>query len=58
MRVFEAETEILRDLREESVVVAEKEHTDFKVYAARHPTLGKVVIVEGGSGGGVIVETE
>ena len=58
MRLFEAEPQILRDLKDEARVVATKEHADFRVHATRHPTLGKVVIVEGRDGRGVIVETE
>jgi hypothetical protein len=58
MRLFDAEPQILKDLRDESDAVAEKRHSDFKVYAVRHPTLGKVIVVEGRDGSGVIVETE
>ena len=58
MRVFEAETQIVTDLRDEGNLVVQKQHTDFTVYAVRHPTLGKVVIVEGKDGSGLIVETE
>jgi hypothetical protein len=58
MRIFEAETQIVRDLRDESDVIVEKEHHDFKAYAVRHPTLGKVVIIVAGDGSGLIVETE
>ena len=58
MRMFDAEPQIIRDLRDESDVIVEKKRPDFKVYAVRHPTLGKVVIVVGSDGGGLIVETE
>ena len=58
MRLFEAEPQIIRDLNEESDLVATKQHPAFTVYAVRHPTLGKVVIVEGKDGDGIIVETE
>jgi hypothetical protein len=58
LRLFEAEPQVLRDLTDETKIVATKEHPDFKVYATRHPTLGKVVIVEGRDGRGIIVETE
>ncbi len=58
MRIFDAEDRILADLRDEGDVVTQKEHADFKVYAMRHPTLGKVVLVEAKDGSGVIVETE
>jgi hypothetical protein len=58
MRLFHAEPQIIRDLRQESDIVATKEHQAFRVYAVRHPTLGKVVIVEGTDGDGIIVETD
>jgi hypothetical protein len=58
MRTFDAEHQILRDMLDEGEIIAEKQHPDFKVSAIRHPTLGKVVIVQGRDGSGVIVETE
>jgi hypothetical protein len=58
MRTFEAEPQLAQDLRDEGELIVEKKHADFKVSAVRHPTLGKVVIVEGRDGSGVIVETE
>lgn len=58
MRTLEAESQVLSDLRDECEVVATQSHQDFKVWALRHPTLGKLVIVEGRDGSGVIVETE
>lgn len=58
MRMFEAEPAIIRDLKEETEVIVVREHEGVRVTAARHPTLGKLVIVEGANGAGVIVETE
>jgi hypothetical protein len=58
MHLFHAEPQILTDLRDESEPVAEKEHRSFKVYAVRHPTLGKLVVVEAADGTGIVVETE
>ncbi len=58
MRTFDAEPEVLKDLREESEVVITHPHAPFKVWALRHPTLGKVVMIEGPDGSGVIVETD
>jgi len=58
MRLFDAVPEIIQDFKDESEVVASKEHPAFKVSAIRHPTLGKVVIIEGRDGDGIIVETE
>ncbi|MBP9602969.1 MAG: hypothetical protein KBE53_02660 [Chromatiaceae bacterium] len=45
-------------MREESEIVTAQAHQDFNVWAVRHPTLGKLVIIEGRDGSGVIVETE
>ena len=58
MRVFDAEAQILQDLRDEGDVVTKGEHADFTVYAVRHPTLGKVVVVEARDGSGMIVEID
>lgn len=58
MRTIEAESQVLRDLREESALVTARSHPDFTVWAVRHPTLGKLVIVEGRDGSGIVVETE
>lgn len=58
MRLFDAVPQIIEELIDECEVVTSKEHPAFKVTAARHPTLGKVVIIESSDGDGIIVETE
>ncbi len=58
MRMFDAESRVIQDLKDECEIIVEKDLQGFGVYAARHPTLGKVVIVVGKDGSGVIVETE
>lgn len=58
MHLFHAEPQILRDLKDESEIVATRDQPGFQVHAARHPTLGKLVIVESEDGSGIIVETE
>ncbi|WP_089729962.1 hypothetical protein [Candidatus Thiosymbion oneisti] len=58
MRLFDAGPQIVQDLKDESEVIAVKEHSRFKVSAVRHPTMGKVVIVEAKHGEGIIVEME
>jgi len=58
MRLFEAEPQIIQDIKGESEVVAMKEHPAFKISVARHPTIGKVVTVEGKHGDGIIVEVD
>ena len=58
MRLFDAVPEMVRDLLDESEIISAKEHSAFKVSAARHPTLGKLVVVESKEGDGIVVETE
>lgn len=58
MRMLDAVPEIIRDLLDECEIIATKEHPAFKVSAARHPTLGKLVIVESKNGDGIVVESE
>jgi len=58
MRIFEAEARLIQDLEDETEIIAEREHQGLRVVAARHPTLGKLVIVATADGGGLIVETE
>jgi hypothetical protein len=58
MRIFDAEPQLIIDFKEESELITSKQTPTFNVVAARHPTLGKVVIVERRDGSGVIVETE
>jgi hypothetical protein len=58
MRTFDAESRVLEDLKDESEVVAEHPGDGFTVVTARHPTLGKLVLVVAADGSGVVVETE
>ncbi|WPL17612.1 hypothetical protein Thiowin_02637 [Thiorhodovibrio winogradskyi] len=58
MHIFDAEPAVVRDLKDESTRILEKAYTHFKISALRHPTLGKLVIVEDLHGGGAVVETE
>lgn len=55
MRLFDADPPIVRDLQDESEILSTKETPSFTVVAARHPTLGKLVIVVGRDGSGVAV---
>ena len=56
--MFDANPPVLRDLKDESEVLAEKDAGDFTVITARHPTLGKLVLIRSRNGAGVVVETE
>lgn len=58
MRMFEANSPVIRDLKDESEILDEKDTGDFSVVTARHPTLGKLVIITGRHGAGVVVEYE
>ncbi len=58
MRAFDAEPSLVQDLKDEGQQVFVKETGAFKVTAVRHPTLGKLVIVESSDGTGVVVESE
>jgi len=58
MRLFDAEPSIIQDLKDESDLLTEKSGATFTVVTARHPTLGKLVIVVGKDGSGVVVETD
>jgi hypothetical protein len=58
MRMFDAESQVLNDLKEECDLIGERTARSFTVVTARHPTLGKLVIVVAPDGSGVVVETE
>ncbi|TCT21453.1 hypothetical protein [Thiobaca trueperi] len=60
MRLIDAEAAILADLADESDVVGEKglSGSGVTVVAARHPTLGRLVIVRLPNGSGVLVEID
>ena len=58
MRMVDAEPQLLQDFLGEIEVLASKENPTLKVYAGRHPTLGKVVIIDSKQGDSVIVEME
>ena len=58
MRTFDAEPSLIQDLKDEGQLVGSREAPHFTVTAIRHPTLGRIVLVEGADGSGVIIETE
>jgi hypothetical protein len=58
MRIIDAEKQVLADLRDEGRVIAEKQYSAFKVTTVRHPTLGKLVLVEDAKGNGALIEAE
>jgi hypothetical protein len=58
MHMFDAETQVIADLKEEGTVVATKDYPSFQIIVVRHPTLGKLVLVEGRDGQGAVVEVD
>ena len=56
MRIVDAEPQLLKDLVDETEVITTKEMPSLTVYAGRHPTLGRLVIIENRHGDSVIVE--
>jgi hypothetical protein len=58
MRMFDAESQMMADLKEEGRIVVEKEYPNFRVTVVRHPTLGKLVLIEDRDGNGAVVESE
>lgn len=58
MRIIDAEKQVLADLKDEGRVIAEKQYSAFKVTTVRHPTLGKLILVEDAEGNGAMIEAE
>jgi len=58
MRIIDAEAQVLADLKGEGRVVAERVYPGFTVITLRHPTLGKLVLVQGTNGSGAMVEAD
>ncbi len=56
MRLLEAEAALITDLKDESELIGEMRLPAYTVVTARHPTLGKLVIVVGPDGTGAVVE--
>jgi hypothetical protein len=58
MRLLEAEAALIADLKDESELIGEQRLPAFTVLTARHPTLGKLVIIVGPDGTGAVVEAD
>lgn len=58
MRMLDGERQFIAELKDEGQVVVERSYPGFTVTAVRHPTLGKLVLVQGKDGQGVVVATE
>ena len=58
MRRFDAESTVLQGIGDEYEIISERAGHCFVAIAARHPILGKLVIVSPADGAGVMVETK
>lgn len=58
MHMFDAEKQVMADLKEEGTLVTTKQYPAFQVVVLRHPTLGKLVLVEDKDGQGAVIEVE
>jgi hypothetical protein len=58
MRIIDTEARVILELKSEGRIVAEKQYPAFKVTTLRHPTLGKLILIEDNNGNGAMVEAE
>jgi len=58
MRRFDAESTVLEGIGDEYEIISERAGHGLVAIAARHPTLGKPVIVSPTDGAGVMAETQ
>ncbi len=58
MRIVDVESQLVKDFIDEIEVAATQDNASLAVYVGRHPTLGKVVIVENKEGDSFIVEVD
>jgi hypothetical protein len=58
MRLVDVESQLVKDFIDEIEVIATKDNASMAVYVGRHPTLGKVVVIENKEGDSFIVEVD
>jgi hypothetical protein len=58
MRIIDTEARVILELKAEGRIVAEKQYPVFKITTVRHPTLGKLILIEDNNGNGAMVEAE
>ena len=58
MRLIDGESKLVEDLLDEGEVLVQRTLYDVTVYAMRHPTLGRMVIVRTADGPGLVVEVD
>jgi hypothetical protein len=58
MRIVDAEPQLVKDFIDEIEVTASKQKPTIAVHLGRHPTLGKVVVIDNQRGESFIVEVD
>ena len=58
MRLVDVESQLVKDFIDEIEVIATKDNASMAVYVGRHPTLGKVVVIENKEGDSFLVEVD
>lgn len=58
MRIVDAEPQLVKDFIDEIEVTTSKETSSISVHLGRHPTLGKVVVIDNQKGESFIVEVD
>ncbi|ESQ16620.1 MAG: hypothetical protein N838_19490 [Thiohalocapsa sp. PB-PSB1] len=58
MRIIDTEAQVIAELKQEGQIVDDKQYPAFKVTTLRHPTLGKLVLIEDKAGNGALIEME
>ena len=58
MRLIEAEPQLVGDMLEEMEITDSRDAGSYKVYIGQHPTLGRMVLVEGPHGAGHVGELD
>ena len=58
MHIIDAEPQLIKDILDEIEVVSIKEKPTLTVHVGRHPTLGKLVVIESKKEDSLIVEVD
>jgi hypothetical protein len=58
MQIVDAEPQLVNDLKTEMEILNVHEKPTYTIYAGRHPTLGRIVVISGKDKSGAIVELD
>lgn len=58
MRLIDAEPELISDILDEMEIHDSRKTGDFEVHVGHHQTLGRMVVIQGVHGEGIVVELE